>query len=177
MFIKVKLPWDVMIPAEDMDTTNDGLMLQRAIVIRLFDAFASKKATKDLGYFITPTILEDIGEGKIKEQTGETVFPVVFSGICFKIFKGEILHGVVHKVHKVGVLLRSGPYETIFLSHSKMPGYEFIPGENPIFMNQNMSRIQISATVRFIVLDTDWREAEKDFLALASIVGDNLGPF
>ena len=49
MFIKVKLPWDVTIPAEDMDT---GLMLQRAIVIRLLEAFSKEKATKDLGYFI-----------------------------------------------------------------------------------------------------------------------------
>ncbi|KAG7626248.1 DNA-directed RNA polymerase IV subunit 7 [Arabidopsis thaliana] len=174
MFIKVKLPWDVTIPAEDMDT---GLMLQRAIVIRLLEAFSKEKATKDFGYLITPTILENIGEGKIKEQTGEIQFPVVFNGICFKMFKGEIVHGVVHKVHKTGVFLKSGPYEIIYLSHMKMPGYEFIPGENPFFMNQYMSRIQIGARVRFVVLDTEWREAEKDFMALASIDGDNLGPF
>ncbi|EOA32119.1 hypothetical protein CARUB_v10015370mg [Capsella rubella] len=166
MFIRVKLPWDVMIAAEDMDT---GLTLQRTIVVHLLDAFATKKATKNLGYFITPTILETIGEGKIKEQTGEAVFPVVFNGICFKMFKGEVLHGVVSKVHKLGVFLRSGPYETIYLSHMKMSDYEFIPGENPVFMNENMSRIQIGTRVRFIVLDTQWREAEKDFIALASI--------
>ncbi|XP_010511867.1 PREDICTED: DNA-directed RNA polymerase IV subunit 7-like [Camelina sativa] len=167
MFIKVKLPWNVLIPAEDMDT---GVMLQRAIVVRLLDVFASKKATKDLGYFVTPTILETVGEGKIKEQTD--VFPVVFNGICFKMFKGEVLHGVVHKVHKLGVFLSSGPYETIYLSHLKMSGYEFIPGENSFFMDENMSKIEIGATVRFVVLDTEWREAERDF-----IDEDNLGPF
>ncbi|XP_010488325.1 PREDICTED: DNA-directed RNA polymerase IV subunit 7-like [Camelina sativa] len=174
MFIKVKLPWDVLVPAEDMDTS---LMLKRAIVVRLLDAFVSKKATKKLGYFITPTILETVGEGKIKEQTGEAVFPVVFNGICFKMFKGEVLHGVVHKVHKLGVFLRSGSYETIYLSHLKMSGYEFIPGENSIFMDENMSRIEIGTRVRFVVLDTEWREAERDFIALASIDEDNLGPF
>nr|VDD51696.1 unnamed protein product [Brassica oleracea] len=77
MFIKVKLPWNVMIPAEAMDP--NGLMIQRAVLIRLLDAFASKKATKDLGYFIALKNLEEIGEGRIRETTGQIVFPVVFS--------------------------------------------------------------------------------------------------
>ncbi|KAG5415571.1 hypothetical protein IGI04_003138 [Brassica rapa subsp. trilocularis] len=175
MFIKVKLPWNVMIPAEAMDP--NGLMIQRAVLIRLLDAFASKKATKDLGYFIALKNLEEIGEGRIRETTGEIVFPVVFSGITFKMFKGEIVHGVVRQVHKSGVFLRCGPCENVYLSQYKMPGYDYIVEGNPLFMNQNMSRIQIGSTVRFIVLDIQWKEAEKEFIALASLEGNNLGPF
>ncbi|VVA98672.1 unnamed protein product [Arabis nemorensis] len=173
MFIKVKLPGSVTIPAEDMDK---GLILQRAILIRLLNAFASKKATNDLGYFIALTTLEEIGEGKIREHTGEILFPVVFSGITFKLFRGEITRGVVHKVFKSGVLLRCGPCENIYLSNLKMTGYKYIPGESPIFVNENMSRIQIDSTVRFIVIATEWKEAEREFFALASIEGDYLGP-
>ncbi|CAN6918651.1 unnamed protein product [Brassica oleracea] len=175
MFIKVKLPWNVMIPAEAMDP--NGLMIQRAVLIRLLDAFASKKATKDLGYFIALKNLEEIGEGRIKETTGEIVFPVVFSGITFKMFKGEIVHGVVRQVHKSGVFLRCGPCENVYLSQYKMPGYDYVVQGNPLFMNQNMSRIQIGSTVRVIVLDIQWKEAEKEFIALASLEGNNLGPF
>lgn len=172
MFMKVKLPWNVMIPAEDMDMKG---LLQRSIIIRLLDDFASKKATKDLGYFVALKDLEEIGEGRIRGNNGEVVFPVVFTGVTFKIFKGEILNGVVHKVFKSGVLLRSGPCETVYLSNLKMPGYDYIHGEDPIFVNQNLSRIQIGSTVRFVVLAVDWREAEKDFIVLASLVGDYLG--
>ncbi|CAA7012825.1 unnamed protein product [Microthlaspi erraticum] len=172
MFIKVKLPWNVTVPAEDMDMKGQ---LQRSILIRLLDAFASKKATKDLGYFVALKDLEEIGEGKIRENTGEVVFPVVFNGITFKIFTGEILNGVVHKVFKSGVLLRSGPCETVYLSNLKMPGYDYIHGEEPIFVNQNLSRIEIGSSVRFVVLAVDYREAEKDFIVLASLVGDFLG--
>ncbi|CAF2153429.1 hypothetical protein BRARA_A02694 [Brassica rapa] len=175
MFIKVKLPSNVMIPAEAMDP--NGLMIQRAVLIRLLDAFASKKATKDLGYFIALKNLEEIGEGRIRETTGEIIFPVVFSGITFKMFKGEIVHGVVRQVHKSGVFLRCGPCENVYLSQYKMPGYDYIVEGNPLFMNQNMSRIQIGSTVRFIVLDIQWKEAEKEFIALASLEGNNLGPF
>ncbi|ESQ47570.1 hypothetical protein EUTSA_v10022369mg [Eutrema salsugineum] len=165
MFLQAKLPWNVMIRAEELDP-NGHLMIKRAILIRLLDAFASKKATKDLGYFVALKNLEKVGEGKIKENTGEILFPVVFSGITFNIFQGEIVHGVVHMVHKTGVFLRCGPCEN------------YIPGENPMFLNQTMSRIQKGSTVRFMVLSTKWREKERYFIALASLEGDyNLGPF
>ncbi|CAH8320314.1 unnamed protein product [Eruca vesicaria subsp. sativa] len=174
MFLKVELPWNVMIPAENMDAK--GLMLKRAILIQLLEAFASKRATKELGYNLTVTSLDKIGEGKIREHTGEVMFPVVFSGMTFKIFKGEILEGVVHKVLKHGVFLRCGPVENVYLSHTKMPDYKYLPGENPIFMNEKMSRIQVESLVRFVVIGTKWMEVEKEFQALASLEGDYLGP-
>ncbi|XP_010461914.1 PREDICTED: DNA-directed RNA polymerase V subunit 7-like isoform X1 [Camelina sativa] len=174
MFLKVQLPWNVMIPAENMDAK--GLILKRAILVQLLDAFASKKATKELGYYVAVTTLDKIGEGKIREHTGEVLFPVMFSGMTFKIFKGEIIHGVVHKVLKHGVFMRCGPIENVYLSYTKMPDYKYIPGENPIFMNDKMSRIQVEATVRVVVLGTKWMEAEREFQALASLEGDYLGP-
>ncbi|XP_010491953.1 PREDICTED: DNA-directed RNA polymerase V subunit 7-like [Camelina sativa] len=174
MFLKVKLPWNVMIAAENMDAK--GLILKRAILVQLLDAFASKKATKELGYYVAVTALDKIGEGKIREHTGEVLFPVMFSGMTFKIFKGEIIHGVVHKVLKHGVFMRCGPIENVYLSYTKMPDYKYIPGENPIFMNDRMSRIQVEATVRVVVLGTKWMEAEREFQALASLEGDYLGP-
>ena len=174
MFLKVELPWNVMIPAENMDAK--GLMLKRTILIQLLEAFASKRATKELGYYLTVTSLDKIGEGKIREHTGEVMFPVVFSGMTFKIFKGEILEGVVHKVLRHGLFMRCGPVENVYLSHVKMPDYKYLPGENPIFMNEKMSRIQVDTLVRFVVIGTKWMEVEKEFQALASLEGDYLGP-
>jgi hypothetical protein len=40
MFLKVQLPWNVIIAAENLDAK--GLMLQRAIIIRLLGDFAAK---------------------------------------------------------------------------------------------------------------------------------------
>ncbi|CAA0395246.1 unnamed protein product [Arabidopsis thaliana] len=174
MFLKVQLPWNVMIPAENMDAK--GLMLKRAILVELLEAFASKKATKELGYYVAVTTLDTIGEGKIREHTGEVLFPVMFSGMTFKIFKGEIIHGVVHKVLKHGVFMRCGPIENVYLSYTKMPDYKYIPGENPIFMNEKTSRIQVETTVRVVVIGIKWMEVEREFQALASLEGDYLGP-
>ncbi|KAL1199979.1 DNA-directed RNA polymerase V subunit 7 [Cardamine amara subsp. amara] len=174
MFLKVQLPWNVMISAENMDAK--GLMLKRAILVQLLDVFASKKATRELGYYVAVTTLDKIGEGKIRENTGEVLFPVLFSGITFKIFKGEIVHGVVNKVMKHGVFLKCGPIENMYLSYTKMPDYKYIPGENPIFMNEKMSRIQVETKIRVVVLGTKWLEVEREFQALASLEGDYLGP-
>ncbi|CAE6196297.1 unnamed protein product [Arabidopsis arenosa] len=174
MFLKVQLPWNVMIPAENMDAK--GLILKRAILVELLDAFASKKATKELGYYVAVTTLDKIGEGKIREHTGEVLFPVMFSGMTFKIFKGEIIHGVVHKLLKHGVFMRCGPIENVYLSYTKMPDYKYVPGENPIFMNEKTSRIQVETTVRVVVIGIKWMEAEREFQALASLEGDYLGP-
>ena len=93
MFLKVQLPWNVIIPADSLDAK--GLMPQKATVFRLLDKFACKKATKDLGYFMVVTTLESTGKGRVRQSTGDVLFPVVFSGITFKMFRGEILHGVV----------------------------------------------------------------------------------
>lgn len=174
MYLKVQLPWNVIIPAEHLDVK--GLMLQRSIIVRLLEDFASKNATKDLGYLLAVTTLENIGEGKVRQHTGDVLFPVVFSGITFKIFRGEILEGVVHKVLKHGVFMRCGPIEHIYLSYMKMPDYRYVPGENPVFLNEKMSKIEKDAVVRFIVIGTKWLEAEREFQALVSLEGDYLGP-
>ena len=174
MFLKVQLPWNVIIPAECLDAK--GLMLQRQIIIRLLEAFSSKKATQELGYFLAVTTLENIGEGKVRQHTGDVLFPVVFSCLTFKLYRGEILNGVVHKVLKHGVFLRCGPVENIYMSCQKMPDYRYVPGENPLFMNEKMSKIEKDVVVRCIVMGTKWIEAEREFQALVSLEGDYLGP-
>ncbi|GAB4841650.1 DNA-directed RNA polymerase V subunit 7 [Ancistrocladus abbreviatus] len=174
MFIKGRLTWNVIIPADNLDA--QGLVLQKSIIIRLLEDFAAKKATKDLGYFLAVTMLENIGEGKVRQQSGDVLFPVDFSCLTFKIFKGEVLEGVVHKILKHGVFLRCGPVETIFLSAQKMPGYQHVPGENPMFISEKQTKIEKDVTVRFSVIGTKWVEAEREFQAVVSMEGDYLGP-
>lgn len=174
MYLKVQLPWNVIIPAENLDAK--GLMLQRSIIIRLLDEFSAKKSTKDLGYFLAVKTLDSIGEGKVRQHSGDVLFPVVFSCITWKLFRGEVLEGSVHKILKHGVFLRCGPVENIYLSDKKMPDYRYVPGENPVFLNDKMSKIEKDAVVRFIVIGTKWIEAEREFQAVVTLEGDFLGP-
>ncbi|KAL2515059.1 DNA-directed RNA polymerase V subunit 7 [Forsythia ovata] len=174
MYLKSQLSWNVVIHAENLDAK--GLMLKKAIIIQLLDDFAAKKAMKNLGYFLALTTVERIGEGKVRQHSGDVLFPVDFSCITFKIFPGEILEGVVHKILKHGVFLRSGPSEKIYLSHQKMADYQYVPGENPFFRNDKSSKIEKGVVVRFVVIGEKYVEAEKDFQAVVSLEGDYLGP-
>ncbi|KAF5752356.1 DNA-directed RNA polymerase V subunit 7 [Tripterygium wilfordii] len=174
MFIRVQLPWNVIIPAENLDV--EGLMLKKSIVNRLLDEFAGKKATKDFGYFLAITTLDNIGEGKVRPQTGDVLFPVVFSAVTFKIFRGEVIQGVVQKVLKHGVFLSCGPLENAYLSNTKMPDYNYVTGENPVFLSEKQSKIEKETVVRVMVIGTKWLEAERQFQALVSLEGDYLGP-
>ncbi|XP_050385464.1 DNA-directed RNA polymerase V subunit 7-like isoform X2 [Argentina anserina] len=173
MFLKTELQGNVVIPAESLDAK--GLMLQKAIFVRLLDDFAKRKATKDLGYLLALKTVEKIGEGKVRQHTGDVLFPVTFSAISFKLFRGEILEGVVHKVLKQGVMLRCGPIENVYLSSSKMPDFNYVPGENPVFYN-NVSKIEKGVTLRVIVIGAKWLEAEREFQALVGLHADYLGP-
>ncbi|KAK1379872.1 DNA-directed RNA polymerase V subunit 7 [Heracleum sosnowskyi] len=174
MFLKAQLQWNVIIPPENLYA--NGLALQKAIKVRLLDEFAAKRATSTLGYFLAVTTLDKVGEGRVRQHSGDVVFPVTFTCITYKAFAGEILEGEVHKIMKHGVFLRCGPVEHIFLPSDWMQGYSFVPGENPIFMSEKSAKIEKGVKLRVMVIKVSYMEAEKEFQAVANLDGDFLGP-
>ncbi|KAH7510664.1 hypothetical protein FEM48_ZijujUnG0102100 [Ziziphus jujuba var. spinosa] len=173
MFLKAQFTWNVAIPAETLSVEEQAL--QKAIFIRLLHDFATKKATKDHGYFRAVTTLDKIGKGKVMRNTGELLFPVDFNAITFKVFKGEIIEGIVNKVLKLEVVLKCGPFENVFLSSQKMQDYKYIAGENLFFLSNKSSKIEKDEVVRCVVLGTKWAEADREFSMLVSMDGDRLG--
>lgn len=168
------MPGNVVISPEDL--YEKGLKLQRAIILRILEDVAKRKATKEQGYFLAVTALKTVGDGKIRELTGDVLFPVVFSCIAFKPITGEVLRGVVDRVLKHGVFLKCGPIENIFLSKQTMKDYDFIGGEEPVFMNKLGLKLEKNADVRFRVLGLKWMEPNREFQMLATLAGDFLGP-
>ncbi|KAF6175049.1 hypothetical protein GIB67_039597 [Kingdonia uniflora] len=173
MFLKVQLPWNVVISPKNLD--GKGLLLQRSIIVQLMEEFANRKATKDYGYHIAVTTLMKIGEAKVREQ-GDVMFPVKFNCVTFKPFAGEVLLGVVTKVLKHGVFMDCGPVENVFLATKTMPDYDYVHGENPVFMSKELSKVEKGAKVRFMVVATQWVESERIFKIIGSLAGDYLGP-
>ncbi|KAL5712325.1 hypothetical protein ACHQM5_014511 [Ranunculus cassubicifolius] len=174
MYLKAELPWNVLIPPENLDAK--GIMLQRAIIVRLMDEFTRRKATKDHGYYLAVTMLNTIGEGKVRQDSGGVLFPVTMSCITFKPFNGEVLNGVVNKVMKQGVFVTCGPIETVYVAAATMPDYSFVSGENPVFLSDSLSKIEKDVELRFVVIGTKWSEHEREFKVLGSLKRDFLGP-
>ncbi|KAI8561160.1 hypothetical protein RHMOL_Rhmol04G0316000 [Rhododendron molle] len=75
-----------------------------------------------------------------------------------------------------GVFLRSGSIENIYLSNQKMSDHKYVPGENPIFMKDKLSKIEKYVVVCFSVIGTEYIEVEREFQAVVSLEGDFLGP-
>ncbi|GJS10020.1 DNA-directed RNA polymerase V subunit 7-like protein [Tanacetum coccineum] len=148
---KKQLNWNVVIPTENLDIK--GLMLQKVILVCLLDDFSEKKATKALGYLLVVTTLDKIDKGKVREHSGDVLFPLSFTCLSFKVFRGEVIEGVVHKILKHRVFLRSGPIENIYLSNQKMTDYQYQIAESLCFLNiKTGSRIEKDVTVRYIVI-------------------------
>ncbi|KAI5347918.1 hypothetical protein L3X38_000805 [Prunus dulcis] len=108
-------------------------MLQRSIVHHLLDDFAQRKAAKDVGYYVAVTSVDSIGDGRVKQGTGEDVL-------------------------RYGVFLQCGPAETVFLSNKNMPDYRYVRGDNPMFLNDKLSSV-----VRFVVIGTQWLPEKREF--------------
>lgn len=178
MFCEVQLIREVGIPNQTLDRTKP--VPYSLIVKCLLRALLSEKANKDHGYFLAVTFLERIGEGKISGDTDDVLFPVAFNCRTFIPVVGERLRGVVFKVHPHGVFVRCGPVKYGFLSAQKMPNYRYVRGKKPLFVNNDLSRIEDNVVICFMVLSVRWvdkhMDFENEFMVLASLVGDFLGP-
>uniref|UniRef100_A0A6V7QS92 DNA-directed RNA polymerase subunit n=1 Tax=Ananas comosus var. bracteatus TaxID=296719 RepID=A0A6V7QS92_ANACO len=173
VFLEVEMPWNVLISPDQL--SPKGLLLQKAIIVRLLEDIANRKASKEHGYYIAVTALNSIDEGKVRELTGDVLFPVTFSCLTQKPTKGEILVGSVDKILKHGIFLKSGPIDSIFLSEKMMRDYKYVAGENPMFLSEKHSKLEKDTVVRFKVLGLKWLEADRQFQLLATLAGDFLG--
>ncbi|KAF3456867.1 hypothetical protein FNV43_RR01521 [Rhamnella rubrinervis] len=178
MYCEVELVRDVPVLAENFK--RDIPISQQSIITRLLEDLLREKASKDYGYFLAVTSLKRIGKGEVVDESGDVFFPIVFNCRTFLPLRGEILQGVVHQIFRLGVLLRCGPIKYAFLSARKMPGYKYVPGENPLFFSNELGKIETDVVVSFMVLDVRWIEKRGDikmeFMMLASVDGDSLGP-
>uniref|UniRef100_A0A0D9ZVW9 DNA-directed RNA polymerase subunit n=1 Tax=Oryza glumipatula TaxID=40148 RepID=A0A0D9ZVW9_9ORYZ len=165
VFLKVDMSWNLLISPSEL--SPKGLLLRKAVIVSLLEDIANRKASKDHGYYIAVSELKAISEGKVRELTGDVLFPVTFTCITQKPTKGEILVGSVDKILKHGVFLKSGPIESIFLSEKTMSDYKYIGGENPMFMSDH-SKLE-DTVVRFKVMGFRWMEADRQFQILATL--------
>ncbi|KAJ0974047.1 hypothetical protein J5N97_016012 [Dioscorea zingiberensis] len=174
VFLEVEMTWNVLIAPDKFDAK--GLLLRKAIILRLMEDIANRKASKEHGYYVAVMALRTIGEGKVREMTGEVLFPVTFTCITQKPTKGEVLVGTVDKILKQGIFLKSGPLDSIFLSEKTMKDYQFSAGDNPMFLNGKHSKLEKDTMVRFKIFGLKWVESDRNFRALATLAADYLGP-
>ncbi|TYJ20151.1 hypothetical protein E1A91_A09G242400v1 [Gossypium mustelinum] len=103
MFFEVELQRDVKIHATNLDKP----VSRRFILACLLDNLFKEKASEDHGYFLAVTRLKSIGKGNVMDESGNTVFTVVFTCRTFKPFPGEELQGVVRYITRRALEMRT----------------------------------------------------------------------
>lgn len=172
MFLKLQLTWNVIIPPKNLK--RDGSLPIEAIASSISNQFADRKTSIDLGYVVAAPTLNKTGEGKINFFTGDILFPVTFSCITFKMAPGEVFQGTAQSIVPLGVFLRCGPADKIYLPHTKMPDYKYVHEDEPFFRNKT-SIIKMGAVLRFVVANVSYIEAENEIRVVVSIDEDGLG--
>ncbi|PSR92788.1 DNA-directed RNA polymerase subunit 7-like protein [Actinidia chinensis var. chinensis] len=179
MFREMEVRGCVAISTKSLD--RNGVVNQSSVVTRLLKELLLLKSTEEHGYFLAVTKLKSIGNGEFEEESRDIRFPVSVVCRTFLPVRGDIMLGVVHKIYRSGVFLRCGPMKFIYLSARKMPNFYHVQWKTQeVFMNDNLSRIENDVVIRFVVFATRWRKKdwniEREFMILASIEGDGLGP-
>ncbi|THF95067.1 hypothetical protein TEA_000162 [Camellia sinensis var. sinensis] len=179
MFREMEIRGRVAIPTKSLD--RNGVVPQSSVVTGLLKELLLIKSTEEHGYFLAITELKSIGNGEFEDESGDVLFSVAFHCRTFLPVNGEIMLGVVHKIHRRGVFLRCGPMKYIYLSAQKMPNFYYAQWKTrEIFINDDHSRIENDVVIRFVVFAVRWRkkhwDIERDFMILASLEGDCLGP-
>lgn len=153
---------------------QNGGVLGRTIVNSLLKLLSDIKATK-FGYFLAVTKLKSIGNGHRVESCLH--FQVKFCCRTFIPVCGEVMIGIVKNITVHGVYLKSGPMNLVYLSARLMPNYHYVSVEHPIFLKDDLSKIEVNVVIRFRVFAVRWVEdVRKEFHVLATINGESLGP-
>ncbi|KVH91084.1 DNA-directed RNA polymerase IV subunit 7-like [Cynara cardunculus var. scolymus] len=177
MLCEVECLQHVAVPTKDVDT--NGTVPTSSIVSSLLKQLKMCKALEEFGYFLGVTKLKNIGTGRINNESLKYIdFLVAFNCRTLLPVKGEVMVGIVHSINRFGVFLKSGPMKIVYLSTRKMPNYYYFVEEEgkPVFLSNDLSRIEKDVVIRFVVFATRWNQRTRDIRVLASIEGESLGP-
>ena len=61
------------------------------------------------GYILKVTDIKNVGEGRVKDGSGDVLFPVSYQAIVFMPYRGEVLEAQVVQAMEIGFLASVGP--------------------------------------------------------------------
>ncbi|CAN7976696.1 unnamed protein product, partial [Ixodes persulcatus] len=107
-----------------------GPQLEETVKQKLY-AEVEGTCTGKYGFVVAVMTIDNIGAGLIQPGRGFVVYPVRYTAIVFRPFKGEVLDAVVTQVNKVGLFTEIGPLSCFISRHSIPSDMQFDPNSNP----------------------------------------------
>lgn len=172
MFFHLELQRDVQ-----LNPRNFGADIQSLLERKLVDTVEGSCSGRH-GFVIAVTEVKKTGKGQIREGTGIVTFPIKFTAIVFRPYKGEVLDAVVTTVNKLGFFAEVGPLQLFVSKHLIPSDMRFDGQSNPVCYKSQISDeqpvlVQKDTEVRVRVIGTRVDAAE--IFAIASMKGEYLG--
>ncbi len=171
MFYSVRLVRDVRVVPKDF-----GPRLAKVVKRKLVAELEGRVLTPYGLVILVEAIEADIGLGRFEDtEIGSAVFKVACRVLVCRLFKGQIVDGVITLVSKVGVFAEAGPV-SFFVSKNNMPvGFVFDSHPRNAFRRENGDEEIVEGDeIRVKVIGMKLNEAE-GFFAVASIDENFLG--
>ena len=169
MFFEITQTKDVL-----LHPRNFGKRASEEILKTLMKEIAGT-CTARYGYIIAVTEVKHWKKGLIQEGTGHAVFPVTFTCIVMRPFKGEVFEAVVTNVTRMGIYSEIGPM-VVLVSTNHMPAsISFDEHANPAQFSdsEDGSTIAEGSVVRLKIVGV--RPDATGMFAVGTIKGDFLG--
>eukprot|EP00271_Cylindrocystis_brebissonii_P012325 TRINITY_DN3067_c1_g1_i1.p1 TRINITY_DN3067_c1_g1~~TRINITY_DN3067_c1_g1_i1.p1 ORF type:complete len:178 (+),score=26.51 TRINITY_DN3067_c1_g1_i1:547-1080(+) len=126
------------------------------------------------GFVVAVTGVDSVGAGMIRDGTGFVSFPVKYSCVVFRPFKGEILEVVVTIVSKMGFFADAGPVQVFVSNHLIPEDMKFVAGDVNSYQTEDGTvTIQKDTEVRLKIVGT--RVDATEIFCIGTIKEDYLG--
>lgn len=126
------------------------------------------------GFVVAVTGVDDIGAGMIRDGTGFVTFPVQYSCVVFRPFRGEVLEAVVSMVNKMGFFADAGPVQIFVSTHLIPEDMKFVASESNCYQTEDGTvTIQKETEVRLKIVGT--RVDATEIFCIGTIKDDFLG--
>ena len=131
------------------------------------------------GYIIKVLKMDETGEGKVKDGSGDVVFQVFYRALIFMPYAGEVLDAVISEVSSLGFFAHVGPLRLFVSSQSNFNSdYVFSPNAKPhpcfICTTDVMQKLEPGRSVRLRLNGT--QVEANDMYGVCTIAEDYLGP-
>lgn len=127
------------------------------------------------GFIMTIVRIDDVGSGVLQtDVNGMAIYKVKYTAVIFRLFKGQVVEGIVKQVNKVGIFVEVGAATCFINHHSIPPHYTFSAGAPACYKSSNEEpAITIEEKIRVKIIGT--KIDIGGIFAIGTLMDDYLG--
>jgi DNA-directed RNA polymerase II subunit RPB7 len=156
-------------------------LLGRKLFSHLFDVLkrtVEGTCSARYGYVVRVLKVDEHGEGKVKDGSGDVLFPLSFKALVFMPYQGEVLDAVVTEVMEIGFMASAGPLKLFVAQKNMLDEFEYDQqaGPFPIWKSKEDPTLVIEKNKVVRIKIIGFRVDANEMFAIGTTAEDFLGP-